>query len=155
VSIGNNDNVTFGGGTYWFEEGLTIGAVTATFGSGNYSFGSTGWTGNALHLTNGSSVTTGAGGVLFYVETGSVSFDEGASVTLTATTQNRGMAIWDVGATGTTNPLTLTDGTSVNSLGGIYVPLGQIVLSGGGTLTAKFVVTGTASLSNGTSLAVG
>ena len=96
VSIGNANNVTFGSGTYWFEGGLTIGGgITATFGTGTYIFGSSSTgTGNALDVSNGTTVN-GSAGILFYAEGGSVNMTGGAVTTLTGLSQYDDVAIWD------------------------------------------------------------
>jgi prepilin-type N-terminal cleavage/methylation domain-containing protein len=154
VNILNANTVSFGTGTYWFEGGLTT-IANVTFAGGTYIFGTT-TTPPATALDFVVGTVTSTGGVLFYIEGGASVFSRGASITLAATAQYSGVAIWDAGAAGTTNPLTVSGGTSVSmSLGGVYVPSGQILFNGGGQLTATFVVTGTASVSNGTSLAVG
>jgi hypothetical protein len=156
VSIGNANNVTFGSGTYWFEGGLTIGGgITATFGTGTYIFGSSSTgTGNALDVANGTTVN-GSAGILFYAEGGSVNMTGGASTTLTGLSQYNYVTIWDAGANGTTNPLELSGGSSSTAIsGGIYVPNGEIVISGSSPTTMGFVVTGTENQSNGTTLTV-
>jgi hypothetical protein len=156
ISIGNANNVTFGSGTYWFEGGLTFGGgITATFGTGTYIFGtsSTG-TGNALDVANGTTVN-GSSGVLLYAEGGSVNMTGGAVTSLTGLSQYDDVAIWDAGASGTTNPLQLSGGSSSTVIsGGIYVPNGQIAISGSNPTTMEFVVTSTVNQSNGTTLNV-
>jgi hypothetical protein len=157
ISIGNANNVTFGSGTYWFEGGLTIGGgITATLGTGTYIFGtsSTG-TGNALDVANGTTVN-GSAGVLLYAEGGSMNMTGGAVTTLTGLSQYDDVAIWDASASGTTNPLQLSGGSSSTVIsGGIYVPNGQIAISGSNPTTMEFVVTGTINQSNGTTLNIG
>jgi hypothetical protein len=157
VSIANNNSITFGSGTYWFEGGLSIGGgITATFGTGTYIFGtSTTGTGNALNVAGGTSVNASSG-VLFYMEGGSVSMTGGAATTLTGLSQYDNVAIWDMGASGTTNPLQLSGGSSSTVIsGGIYVPNGEIVISGSRPTTMEYVVTSTLSQSGGTTLNVG
>ena len=158
VSITNSAVVTFGNGTYWFKGGLTLsGAVTVNFDGGTYLFGSsTTGLGNALTVGNGGSLCTRPEGVLFYIEGGSVSTIGAGQMTLSPMTQNQGVSLWDVAATGTTDPLTLSNGSSASStFGGVYVPNGEILLTGAGNLTANFVVANTASISNGATLVVG
>jgi prepilin-type N-terminal cleavage/methylation domain-containing protein len=154
VNISNGNTVSFGSGTYWFEGGLTT-IANVTFASGTYIFGTTA-TPPTTALDFAAGTVTSTGGVLFYIEGGESVFSTGASITLAAAAQYSGVAIWDAAATGTTNPLTLSGGPLVNmSLGGVYVPSGQILFNGGGQMTATFVVTGTAYASNGTSVAIG
>jgi len=157
VSIANNNSVVFGSGTYWFEGGLTVGGgITATFGTGTYIFGtSTTGSGNALSVANGTTVN-GSSGVLFYVEGGSVNMTGGAVTTLAGLSQYDNIALWDAGASGTANPLQLSGGSSSTVIsGGIYVPNGQITISGSNPTTMLFVVTGLLSQTGGTTLNVG
>jgi len=80
----------------------------------------------------------------------------GAATTLTGLSQYDNVAIWDMGASGTTNPLQLSGGSSSTVIsGGIYVPNGEIVISGSRPTTSTFVLAQSANLSNGTTLNVG
>jgi type II secretory pathway pseudopilin PulG len=157
VSIANNNSVTFGSGTYWFEGGLSIGGgITANFGTGTYIFGtpSTG-TGNALTVAGGTTVN-GSAGVVFYIEGGSVDMTGGGVISLTGLSQYDDVAIWDLGANGSTNPLQLSGGSSSTVIsGGIYVPNGGITISGSKPTTMQFVVTSSVSQLGGTTLNVG
>jgi type II secretory pathway pseudopilin PulG len=159
VSIANNNSVTFGSGTYWFEGGLSIGGgITASFGTGTYIFGtpSTG-TGIALSVAGGTTVD-GSAGVLFYIEGGSVDMTGGAGILLTGLSQYDYVAIWDLGASGSTNPLQLSGGSSstvISGGSGIYVPNGGITISGSKPTKMRFVVTSAVSQSGGTTLDVG
>jgi hypothetical protein len=157
VSIANNNSVTFGSGTYWFQGGLTVGGgITATFGKGTYIFGtSTTGSGNALSVANGTTVN-GSAGVLFYAEGGVVNMTGGAVTSLAGLSQYDNVAIWDAGASAAANPLQLSGGSSSTVIsGGIYVPSGQITISGSNPTTMLFIVTGLLSQTNGTTLNVG
>jgi hypothetical protein len=158
ISIGNGSAVSFGSGTYWFQGGLSLGGgPSATFGTGTYIFGtSSSGTNNALSIAGGVSISASSSGVLFYAEGGTVNFAGGAGSTLVGLSQYDDVVIWDMGATGTTNPLQLTNGSTSSSIsGGIYVPNGEIVISGSSPTTMVFVVTSTINQSNGTTLNVG
>jgi type II secretory pathway pseudopilin PulG len=157
VSIANNNSVTFGSGTYWFQGGLTIGGgITATFGKGTYIFGTTTTgSGNALSVANGTTVN-GSSGVLFYAQGGVVNMTGGAVTSLTGLSQYDNVAIWDAGASGTANPLQLSGGSSSTVIsGGIYVPSGQITISGSNPTTMLFIVTSLLSQTGGTTVNVG
>lgn len=160
VSITNAAIVNFGAGTYWFEGGLTInGNTTVNFGSGLYIFGdSLTGTGNGITISNGAVVnSTGLpGGMLWYVEGGSASIVGNGQVSLNGSPQYDGLAIWDVAAQGTTDPLTITNGGSVSDgFGGIYAPNGEVIFSGAGSAGVSSLVVEYANLSNGGTLTVG
>lgn len=138
------------GGTFWFENGLTLSNnVNVTFATGIYIFdGAT----TALWTQNGTTVT-GTSGVLFYIHTGVVTFGNNATINLKGLAQYQYVAVWDVAASGTTNPITLgNNGTAGYGYGGIYAPNGQVILNNNGTVTAAFLVTSTAVISNNVSL---
>lgn len=135
------------GGTFWFEKGLTLqNNVNATFATGTYIFDSTT---TALSTVNNTTVT-GTSGVLFYVHTGAVTFGNDATINLKGLAQYQYVAVWDVAASGS---VTLgNNGTAGYGYGGIYVPNGQVILNNNGTVTAAFLVTSTASISNNVNL---
>jgi len=148
---GNNATVRFTpGGTFWFEQGLTVANnANVTFATGTYIFDSSG-----AALSTASNTTIDAtSGVLFYVHSGAVTFGNNATINVKGLTQYDDVALWDVGATGTTNPITLgNNGSAGYGYGGIYVPNGQIILNNNGTVTAAFLVASTAIISNNVSL---
>lgn len=154
LTIANGESVSFGNGTYWFKNGLTINA-TATFGSGIYIVGTSAAASSTTELTfSGGATVTTSGGTLLYAAGGSLTLAGGAGVALTPLSQYHGVTIWDAGGAG--SAVSLSNGSSaVLSLGGLYAPSGQVVVTGGGTMTATFVVAGTASLSGRTTLAAG
>jgi len=138
------------GGTFWFENGLTLlNNVNVTFATGTYIFDSAT---TALSTSNNTTVT-GTSGVLFYVHTGAVTFGNDATINLKGLAQYQYVAVWDVAASGVTNPMTLgNNGMAGYGYGGIYVPNGEVILNNNGTVTAAFLVASTASISNNVSL---
>lgn len=154
------------GGNFWFKQGLTLpNNAIANFATGVYVFD------NLANPVTGSSFSTPPGitingnNVLFYVASGSVTFGNNISISMTGldgtagTTDYMGVTIWDASATDINNangtmthidPLTLgNNGTSGYGYGGIYVPNGEVVDSNNGTLTAAFIVCDSATFSNG------
>lgn len=154
------------GGNFWFKQGLTLPNNTiANFSTGIYIFD------NLANPVTGSSfstppgITLNANNALFYVATGSMTFGNNISISMTGldgtggTTDYMGVTIWDASATDINNadgtmthidPLTLgNNGTSGYGYGGIYVPNGEVVDSENGTLTAAFIVCDSASFANG------
>ena len=148
---GNNATVQFTpGGTFWFEQGLSIANnANVTFATGTYIFD-----GASTALSTASNTTIDAtSGVLFYVHSGAVTFGNNATINVKGLAQYNYVALWDAGATGTTNPMTLgNNGSAGFGYGGIYVPNGQIILNNNGTVTAAFLVASTAIISNNVSL---
>jgi len=154
------------GGNFWFKQGLTLpNNAVANFATGVYIFD------NLANPVTGSSFSTPPGitlngnNVLFYVASGSMSFGNNISISMTGldgtggTTDYLGVTIWDASATDINNPdgsithidpLTLgNNGTSGYGYGGIYVPSGEVVDSENGTLTAAFIVCDSATFTNG------
>jgi hypothetical protein len=161
VSISNASNVTFGAGTYWFKGGLTVSGASVTFGAGTSIFGVPSMVNptTGLSITNGATATfasAAAGGNLLYIAGGSLTFAGGVQDALVASQGYSGITIWDAGASGTTNPISLSNGSSVAvSYGGIYAPSGAVSFSGAAAISAAFLIANTANLSNGTTLALG
>lgn len=138
------------GGTFWFENGLTLANnVNVTFATGIYIFDGTTTALSTANLTT----VTGTSGVLFYIHTGAVTFGNGATINLKGLAQYQYVAVWDVAALGTTDPITFgNNGTVSYGYGGTYVPNGQVILDNNGTVTAAFLVASTASISNNVNL---
>ncbi len=157
VTFGSGTAVTTGAGNYAFNAGLTIsGAAPVIFGTGNYTFSGTTSTSNALSVGGSGSLTSGTGGVLLYIKQGTAVFSGAGSVTLTGSASSYGVSIWDAGATGTTNPLTLGGSSCVHSsFGGVYVPAGEITNSGASSFTASFMVADSILLSGSSTINVG
>ncbi|MDE3008471.1 MAG: hypothetical protein KGI14_05525 [Acidobacteriota bacterium] len=140
------------GGTFWFENGLSLSNnVSATFATGTYIFDA-GGTSTSLSTSNGTTINA-TSGVLFYIHTGAVTFGNNATINVKGLAQYDYVAIWDAGASGTTNPMTLgNNGSAGYGYGGIYIPNGEAILNNNGTVTAAFLVTSTANISNNVSL---
>ncbi len=99
--------------------------------------------------------------VLLYVPQGGMTFSNNTVVTLSGSTQWKGVDLWLDGVTNTpTNGdgiLTLGNNSTsnlVNSYGGIYIPNGQVVDSNNGTIDVAFIVAGTASFANGLNVTI-
>lgn len=138
------------GGTFWFEQGLTIANnLSVTFATGVYIFDGTT---NSLTTAPGTTIDA-TSGVLFYIHTGAATFGNNATINIKGLPQYQYIAIWDDAATGTQNPLTLgNNGSASFGYGGIYIPNGEAILNNNGTVSAAFLVTNTASISNNVSL---
>ncbi|HVB50427.1 MAG TPA: hypothetical protein VND89_01605 [Acidimicrobiales bacterium] len=138
------------GGTFWFEQGLTVSNnANVTFATGTYIFD-----GTSTALSTAPNTTIDAtSGVLFYVHSGAVTFGNNATINVKGLAQYNYVALWDAGASGTTNPITLgNNGSAGYGYGGIYVPNGEAILNNNGTVTAAFLVANTAVISNNVSL---
>ncbi len=78
--------------------------------------------------------TDNTNGVLFYVETGAVTFNGASQVSVSAAQSGYPLynlygevALWDA----STSPLSITNGSSVtDTFSGIYDPNGEVILSG-------------------------
>ena len=151
LGFGNNATVQFTpGGTFWFEQGLTLAnGANVTFATGTYIFD-----GTSSALSTASNTTINAtSGVLFYIHTGAVTFGNNAIINMKGLAQYDYVAVWDAAASGVTNPITLgNNGSAGYGYSGIYVPNGEAVLNNNGTVTAAFLVTNTANISNNVSL---
>ncbi len=153
LSFGSGASVQFTpGGTFWFENGLSLSNnVNATFATGTYIFDASG-TSASLSTSNNTTINA-TSGVLFYVHSGAVTFGNNAVINVRGLAQYDFVAIWDAGASGSTNPMTLgNNGSAGYGYGGIYVPNGQVIMNNNGTVTAAFLVTNTATISNNVSL---
>lgn len=141
----NGSTIIFSGnGTYTFAQNLVIpNNATATFDTGTYILDGA----NALSTgTSGIKIT--GNNVLFYIPTGSVNFDNNASISISPESGYNGVSIWAAGAGATVQ---LANNTSaVNSYGGIYVPLGTVATSNNGTLATAFLVASTANFTQNT-----
>ena len=161
VSISNLANVTFGSGTYWFKSGLIIGGnSTVNFGTGTYIFGNpasnTCTNQTCFSSGNGATINTSTSGVLLYNANGAMNIENNAAVSIQPLAAYDGIALWDAAAHGTTYPLTISNsGNTAMQFGGIYVPNGQIILTGSGTVSATFAEVGSANVSNTGTLTIG
>ena len=144
-----NSTVNFtGGGTYWFEQGLALpNGVDATFSSAIYIFDGT----TALSTGSTSNGTISGSNVLFYIRSGSATFSNNGSVSLTPMSGYDGVTVWDAVIGGT---LTLSNNSSTNSYGGLYVPNGTISVSPNATIGATFFVASSASFANGVNVTI-
>jgi len=161
MSIAHSSIVKFEGGTYWFKGGLSVsGDSTVTFDNGTYIFGNSSsdtCSGSVcLSVADSSTVSTGSDGALLYIEAGASNITGAGSEALLGDSSYDWVAIWDAAAVGTTNPLTISgSGTLSDTFGGLYVPNGQIVMTGAGSETAEFVEAASAVLSGSGSLLIG
>jgi hypothetical protein len=161
LSLTNSMNITFGAGTYWFKGGLYVtGNAAAYFGAGTYIFGNsannTCPSQGCLAVDHGGVLSSGSNQVLLYNEAGVVSLAGNGAVSLTGSSAYAGVAIWDASASGTTNPLTLANSaSSAASYGGVYVPNGEIVLSGAAPVNMNFLIAEYASVSGSGALSLG
>jgi hypothetical protein len=166
VTINGGSYVNFAGDgagdvtkvTYWFRGGLTLtGGANVNFGPATYIFGDSGVTADPNCPTGsttlnfaGSTIVNASTGLLFYIEEGCASFGSQVSSGLPGSSTYEGIAIWDA----TSLPLTLSAGSNI-SIGGVYDPNGQVVFSGGATITTTFVTANSASFGGNTGLSVG
>jgi prepilin-type N-terminal cleavage/methylation domain-containing protein len=160
VTIHNSQQVTFGPGTYWFKGGITMtGATQTVFGTGTYLLGVPSMQYNAsdLSVTNGAVLSSGAGGVLCYMEGGSANFSGGTGSTILGEGSNFGVAIWDAAPnTGGVSSVTISNGASATAAyGGIYVPQGRTIISGNGNVSVPFVISDLGQIAGSGSLVVG
>jgi hypothetical protein len=159
VSVTTSAQVQFGSGTYWFKDGLTLGKGNnaVTFGTGTYIFGqsssNTCPTTGCLDVSYGSVLgpsSAGEAGALFYVENGAVNFVGNGQVTLQGEPSNYGVALWDAAPASTpANNITVTNSGSADSLGGIYSPNNQVVITGSSPVNIAFLVANNVSMSSG------
>jgi len=93
---------------------------------------------------------------LFYIEGGSATISGSGAVSLLAGTEEQGVALWDAAASDMSNPLSIENGSSGTfSLGGVYVPNGEVYVSGAGVLDSSFVAAYTVDVANSGHLTVG
>lgn len=151
--LGSASTLDFTGGAYWFKAGLNLNGQSAEFSNGVYTFGSTGTT-SALSL-GGGTITSNGEGVLFYIKSGAVTFNNHSTVNLTGLDSYLGasyfgIAIWDAAAVGQTYPVNISGANSGNSYdgGGFYIPLGGIQAFNNWQITTTFVVSDWANFSN-------
>ena len=160
VQTTSDSVVTFAGGTYWFKDGLVINnASDVTFGPGTYIFGSGTGSGclssTCLDVTNGASLSSPSGALL-YVAAGKATFQNNGKVSLHGDSSYDGLVLWDAAANGTTDPLTISNsGALSNVVGGVYVPNGEAVLTGVGSITAQTIIVQSAALANSGSMTIG
>ena len=149
LSFPSNATINFtGGGTYWFEQGLSLpNGAAATFSSAVYIFDGT----TALSTGSTANGTISGSNVLFYVRSGSATFSNNGSVSLTPMSGYDGVTVWDAVIGGT---LTLANNSSTNTYGGLYVPNGTISVTNNATIGATFFVASSASLSNGVNVTI-
>jgi len=161
VSFTNAMVINFGAGNYWFKGGLYVtGNSKVTLGSGTYIFGNsannTCPVSGCLVVDRGGTLTSGTNPVLLYGEAGIMSFTGNGNLSVTGSPAYAGIAIWDAAASGTNYPLTLgNSGSSTSSFGGVYVPNGEVIVSGASPITMSFLVTQTAALSGSGSFTLG
>ncbi len=109
-----------------------------------------------VHIGNGATVKTAAGGVLIYMTGGVFSIDGGANVTLTASSTGAwaGMVVWQ--AANDTSVISFSRGGTIRFNGTLYGPKAKLSVDGGAqapVITA--VVVQTILLSGGGGLVIG
>jgi len=156
VSIIGSTTVLFDSGTYYFKGGLSISnGANVTFDTGTYIYHGSTATSNALSDTGNGTFTTGPGGVMFYVNQGTVDFANGATVSMSGMPGYDGIALWDPAST-LSNPITLGGGSATNAAyGGIYAPNGEVTTTNGAVFSAAFIVTNSLVLSGNASVYAG
>jgi hypothetical protein len=126
-----------------------------TFDTGNYIFDGTTSTSNALSVANSSTLQTGSGGALLYIDSGTVRFANTSQISLAGEAAYQGVALWDPAATLST-PLTLAGSSGVTATyGGIYVPNGAVSTANSAVISAAFIVADEVALGNSSQLFVG
>lgn len=160
--ITSGARVTFAGGTYWFPAGLVATDNSSiTFGPGTYIFGGPAGASacpntSCLSLSSGVASTTTTAGALLYVAAGGAQLMSAASTTLYGSSAYDGIAVWDAAASGSNYPLIVSNSGKTNDVfGGIYVPNGQVLLTGNGNTQATFVESASATLSANGHLIIG
>lgn len=143
-------SVKFEPGNYWFDSGIAFpNNMTSFFSPGIYVYGTKSDAGVTVFSTkdNVHDQITGTN-VLFYSPSGDLNFGNNESISFSAPTSGYdGIAVWDAGAGAT---VTLSNNGTVDSYGGIYVPLGQVVTNNNGQLSTSFIVASSANFYNGT-----
>lgn len=86
--------------------------------------------------------------MLFYFPTGSLTFDNNASVSISPESGYQGVSIWAAGNGASVN--LANNASEVNAYGGIYAPHGAVTSSSGGTMSAQFILSSSASFWTGT-----
>lgn len=161
VYISNGAQVDFGSGSYWFAGGLIIsGSSSVTFGQGTYMFGNPSNNicpgSTCLSISGGANVKTTSAGALLYIGAGAANLTGNGTMSLTAMSSYSGVALWDAAASASSYPLIVANsGTAKVTSGGIYVPNGQAVLTGVGSISASFVEAQSANLSNSSAMVIG
>jgi prepilin-type N-terminal cleavage/methylation domain-containing protein len=99
--------------------------------------------------------------VLLYVPTGGMTLSNNTFVQLTGSPSNDYVDMWVNGQLNSPangdGVLTLgnnSTSTATNTFGGIYVPYGEVVDSNNGTISASFILAGSASFSNGLTVTI-
>ena len=155
VTISNGATAAFQGGTFWFKQGLTIsGSAPVTFAQGTYIFDGATSSSNALTDTASGSITSGTGGTLFYVKSGKTTFSGAGVIALAGEAQFYGAALWQDSSD--SNAIALGGSSAVNAAyGGIYAPAATVTSTGTASMSASYVVVGSASLSGSAALFIG
>lgn len=160
-SLPNGGTINFSGGNYTFNQDVAIpNNATVNFASGTYIFagGNNQATDVALSTQDSSSIVLTGTNVLFYIPTGSVSFGNNNSISIspipyTTSPSYAGVSIWAAGQGVNVN---LGNNTNANtsSYGGVYVPNGTVSTSQNGTLSTSFIVASSANFANGATISI-
>jgi prepilin-type N-terminal cleavage/methylation domain-containing protein len=152
--------ITFQPGTYWFKGGFTgTSQSSTTMDLGTYLFGTPSTPASTVTLnvsSGGPTLNTTNAGALVYLEGGSMNLAGGSASSILGEPQNYNVAIWDAAPNnGGLSTVTIGSGASTTALGGIYVPTGQVVITGNGTIKVPFVITDLGQMTGAATLLVG
>ncbi len=158
----NNYSILFTGGNYEFDTGSPVtipNGSTTTFQYGTYDFNSPANV-DALNVAANNGITVFGNGALFYAPDGNISFGNNNTVNLVANPYYLGVSIWDgpkANACPSSPSPYVTLGLANNgsdTYGGVFIPCGEIVTNQVGKMTATFIVAGTASFNENTTIEV-
>src|SRR5207247_3871268 len=109
-------------GTY--PNAVSVNSGTVVFDAGTYVFC------NGLNISGGD-ITSGSGGVLFYLKGGTLTKSGGATVDLSPRTTGAyaGLSIWQAAAD-TTTPMSFLGNGFLTLRGTIYAPSIEVILGG-------------------------
>lgn len=151
VTMFQSDFTVPNGGSVNFGTGQSY--VFAAPDSGAFSTGTSNQKNNGINIQGTN--------VLLYVPTGGMTFSNNTVVQLTGSSSNGYVDIW---VNGLLNSPVSGDGiltlgnnstsSTYNTYGGIYVPNGEVLDSNNGTISASFILAGTASFSNGLTVTI-
>lgn len=157
--------VDFTGGSFQFNMPVDFSkTITATFELGTYAFMGAGDSFAATSNNPNSSIT--GTNVLFYSPNGNITFDNNIKVSLTANPDKNyyGVSLWDgpqllpgqppTCPSSALNYTVKLSNNAQNNYGGIYAPCAELKTSNNVTVNSTFIVAGSASFGNNTTINV-